>query len=60
MPICSFLIKPHLIDPLRIPFDFSIFEWMEVHNFEMELVEPTSSELWKAKFMELLRNLEDD
>ena len=27
MPIFSFLIKPDLIDPLRIPFDFSIFEW---------------------------------
>ena len=60
MPICSFLIKPHLIDPLRIPFDFSIFESMEVHNFEMELIELTSSELWKVKIMKLRKNLEDD
>ena len=33
---------------------------MKVHNFEMELFELTSSELWKAKFMELRKNLEDD
>ena len=45
---------------MRIPFDFSISEWMEAHNFEMELIELTSSELWKAKFMELRKNLEDD
>ena len=44
VPIFSFLIKPDLIDPLIIPFDFSIFEWMNVDNFEMELI---SSELFK-------------
>ena len=43
---------------MRIPFDFSIFEWMEVHDFEMELVVLTSSELWKAKFMELRKHLD--
>ena len=60
MPIFSFLIKPDLIDPSRIPFDFSIFERIEVHNFEMKLVELTSSELWNAKIMELRKNLEDN
>ncbi|CAM1319473.1 Uncharacterised protein r2_g2779 [Pycnogonum litorale] len=60
VPIFSFLIKPDLIDPLIIPFDFSIFEWMNVDNFEMELIELISSELWKTKFMELRKNLEDD
>ena len=33
---------------------------MEVHNFEMELIELTTSELWKAKIMELRKNLKDD
>ena len=33
---------------------------MEVHNFEMEFIELTSSKLRKAKFMELRKNLEDD
>ena len=59
MPIFSSLIKPDLLDPLRNPFDFSIFEWMGVHNFEMELIELTSSELWEAKFMDLRKHLED-
>ena len=57
MPIFFFLIKPNLIDPLKIPFNFSTFEWMEVHTFEMELIELTSSELWKTKIMELRNNL---
>ena len=43
-----------------MPFDFSIFVWMEVHNFKMELIELTSPELWKVKFMELRKNMEDD
>ena len=60
IPIFSFLIKPDLIDPLRIPFDFSIFEWVEVNNFEMEFIELTSSKLSKSKFMELRKNLEDN
>ena len=57
MPIFSFPIKPDLIDPFIIPFDISIFEWMNVDNFKMELI---SSELWKTKFKELRKNLEHD
>ena len=35
MPMFFFLIMPDLIDPLRIPFELSIFGWMEVYNFQM-------------------------
>ena len=33
---------------------------MAGHNFEMELIELTSSELWKAKLWNYEKNLEDD
>ncbi|KAI5151710.1 hypothetical protein ENBRE01_2328 [Enteropsectra breve] len=33
---------------------------MNIDNFEMELIELISSELWKTKFKELRKNLEDD
>ncbi|XP_026475737.1 general transcription factor II-I repeat domain-containing protein 2-like, partial [Ctenocephalides felis] len=59
VPIFSFLIQPDL-DSSTIPFDCPIFEWMNVDNFEMEIIELTSSELWKTKFKELRKNLEDD
>ena len=48
------------MDPIIILFDFSIFEWINVDNFEMELFELISSDLKKTKFKELRKNLEDD
>jgi len=57
-PIFSYFIKPDLIDLTTTPFDLSLFEWMDVDNFEMQHIEFKSSELWTTKFIELRKTLE--
>ncbi|GFV98604.1 hypothetical protein TNCV_1452901 [Trichonephila clavipes] len=58
MPIFSFLIKPDLIYPLILLFDLSIFEWMEIDNFEMEPIELISSECMENKIYEVMEKPE--
>lgn len=38
--------------------DLSMFSWMELQDFEMELVELQSSAIWKHKFVDLRMRLE--
>jgi len=59
-PIYSYLIKPDLIDLTTIPFDLSLFEWMDVDNFEMQHIEFKSSELWTTKFECCIGNTHDE
>ncbi|GFX98128.1 hypothetical protein TNCV_4907751 [Trichonephila clavipes] len=49
----------HLINSnLHHSRNLSVFEWMEVDNFETDFIELTSSELWKASFSEKRKNME--
>jgi len=45
-PMFSYLIEPDLTDLTTTPFDPSLFEWMDVDNFEMQHIKFKSSELW--------------
>jgi hypothetical protein len=54
----SYLIKPDLLDLTTTQLE--LFNWMNVDDFEMQLVEFKSSELWTSKFVELRKSLEDE
>lgn len=54
--IMPFIIKPDLIDLELISFNLNLFKWMEIDDFEMQLIKLRSSELWK--FVELRKTLQ--
>ncbi|XP_074838070.1 protein FAM200C-like isoform X2 [Carettochelys insculpta] len=55
-PMFSFLINPDnfAADDL----DLTVFQWMGVEDFEMQLIELQCSDLWASKFRDLRRTLE--
>ncbi|XP_074847014.1 general transcription factor II-I repeat domain-containing protein 2A-like isoform X1 [Carettochelys insculpta] len=55
-PIFSFLIKPDNFDADDL--DSTVFQWMGVEDFEMQLIELQCSVLWSSKFRDLRRTLE--
>ena len=52
--VFSFLIKPDSHDNL----DLSLFDWMNVGDFHMQLIDLRSSVLWTSKFAELRQAIE--
>ena len=52
--VFSFLIKPDSNDDL----DLSLFDWMNVDDFRMQLIDLRSSVLWTNKFAELRQAVE--
>ena len=52
--VFSFLIKPDSHDD----FDLSLFDWMNVGGFHMQLIDLRSSVLWTSKFAEFRQAIE--
>jgi hypothetical protein len=52
----KFIKYPDTIDFENL--DLAMFSWMELHDFEMQLVELQSSAIWKQKFVDLRVRLE--
>ncbi|CAM5166141.1 unnamed protein product [Eretmochelys imbricata] len=50
-PMLSFLIKPEKFNESNL--DLSLFQWMGVEDFKMQLIQLKSSELWASKFGDL-------
>ena len=50
----SFLIKPESSENLNL----TAFEWMNVEDFEMQLIDLKASLLWTSKFSDLRKSLE--
>ena len=50
----SFLIKPESIEDLNL----SEFEWMDIEDFQMQLIDFKASLLWTSKFLDLRKSLE--
>ena len=53
-PLFSFLINPQGSKDL----DLSAFEWMDIENFQMQLIDFKTSLLWASKFDNLRKSLE--
>lgn len=60
VPVFPYLIKPDLLDLTTIQFDIDLLKWMDIDNFEMQLVDFKISELWTSNFAELQKALEGD
>ena len=52
----KFMKYPDTVDFENL--DLTMFEWMELQDFEMQLVELQSSSIWKQKFVDLRVRLE--
>ena len=52
----KFIKYPDTVDFENL--DFTMFDWMELQAFEMQLVELQSSSIWKQKFVDLRMRLE--
>ena len=50
----SFLIKPDEFEDLNL----SAFEWTDIGDFEMQLIDCMSSSLWESKFIDFRKSLE--
>ena len=50
----SFLIKPESSEDLHL----SAFEWMDIEDFQMQLIDFKASLLWTLKFVDLRKSLE--
>ena len=53
-PLFSFLIKPQGSED----FDLSAFEWMDIEDFQMKLINFKACLLWASKFDDLRKSLE--
>ena len=53
-PLFSFLINPQGSEDL----DLSAFEWMDIEDFQMQLIDFKASLLWVSKFDDLRKSLE--
>ena len=53
-PLFSFLINPQGSEDL----DLSAFEWMDIEDFQMQLIDFKASLLWASKFDDLRKSLE--
>ena len=53
-PLFSFLINPQGSEDL----DLSAFEWMDIEDFQMQLIDFKASLLWASKFDNLWKSLE--
>ena len=54
IPLFSCLINPQDSEDL----DFSAFEWMDIEDFQMQLIDFKASLLWVSKFDDLRKSLE--
>uniref|UniRef100_A0A8C8RPP1 Uncharacterized protein n=1 Tax=Pelusios castaneus TaxID=367368 RepID=A0A8C8RPP1_9SAUR len=54
-PMFSFLITPENFDESKM--DLSVFQWMCVKDFEMQLIDLQCSTLWSSKFKDLQHEL---
>ena len=50
----SFLIKPESSKDLN----FCAFEWMDIEDFQLQLIDFKASLLWTSKFVDLRKSLE--
>lgn len=55
-PVFSFLIRPDTFKYGEL--DIPLFEWMEIDELEMQLIDFQASSLWSAKFKDLREILE--
>ena len=53
-PISKFLIQPEIC----IEMDLTIFDWLEIGEFNMQMIDLKTSTLWVTKFCELRQSLE--
>lgn len=56
-PTFQFLINPHTITYYD-ELDLSFFEWLNIENLEMELIEFQENVIWRNKFINLNSELE--
>ena len=58
-PVFVFLIQPEICSNI----DLSIFEWLQINEFRMQIIDFKTSALWVAKFADLRKSIqlsEDD